>query len=165
MNERLTISLQERNMISLLRVIATLGVLLVHVNQRAPLPGILGNIASFGADGVKCYFFLTGYLVMASWHNRKSTGEYWEKRICRTFPIYYFFLLLFLIFRFDWLQRDVLSIPRALFMLQYIAPPTVSYEYCAMNLLGVLAIFMTFYLAIPVLAKWIRSLDSAFVAF
>ena len=57
----------ERNTIALLRVMATMGVLTVHINQRLPLPGILGEIASLGADGVNCFFLLTGYLVMRSW--------------------------------------------------------------------------------------------------
>ena len=142
-----------------------MGVLLVHVNQVVAFPGILGSIASFGADGVKCFFFLTGYLVMASWQNRKSTKDYWRKRLARTIPIYYFFLLLFIVFRFGWMVEDPWAIPRAAFMLQYVAPPTVSYSYCSMYLLGVLSIFMSFYIAIPFLAKWLRSLDSAFVGF
>ena len=91
--------------------------------------------------------------------------RYWKKRIARTLPIYYFFVLLFVLFRLDWMLKDVWSIPRALLMLQYWAPPTVSYDYCSMDLLGVLAIFMTFYLVIPLLARWIHSLDGAFVLF
>lgn len=161
MGTKALISQEETHLISLLRIAATLGVLLIHVNQRLPLPGLLGSIAGYGADGVKCFFFLTGYLVMNSWQNRKSTKEYWKKRIARTLPIYYFFVL----FRLDWMLKDVWSIPRALLMLQYWAPPTVSYDYCSMDLLGVLAIFMTFYLVIPLLARWIHSLDGAFVLF
>lgn len=165
MDTKVLISQEETHLISLLRIVATLGVLLVHINQRLPLPGLLGSIAAYGADGVKCFFFLTRYLVMNSWQNRKSTKEYWRKRIARTIPIYYFFVLLLVLFRLDWLLQDSWSIPRALLMLQYWAPPIVSYDYCAMELLGVLAIFMTFYLAIPLLAKWIHSLDGAFVMF
>ena len=53
-------------------------------------------------------FFLTGYLVMNSWQNRKSTKEYWKKRIARTLPIYYFFVLLFVLFRLDWMLKRCL---------------------------------------------------------
>lgn len=87
MGTKALISQEETHLISLLRIAATLGVLLIHVNQRLPLPGLLGSIAGYGADGVKCFFFLTGYLVMNSWQNRKSTKEYWKKRIARTLPI------------------------------------------------------------------------------
>ena len=59
MGTKALISQEETHLISLLRIAATLGVLLIHVNQRLPLPGLLGSIAGYGADGVKCFFFLT----------------------------------------------------------------------------------------------------------
>lgn len=102
---------------------------------------------------------------MTSWQKRKSAKDYWRKRLARTVPIYYFFLLLFIVFRFDWMLEDSWAILRAVLMLQYVAPPTVSYSYCSMNLLGVLSIFMSFYVAIPFLGKYIHSLDTAFVGF
>lgn len=70
----------EINTIALLRVLATLGVLFVHINQRQALPGVWGAVASYGADGVKYFFLLTGMLVMYSWKTRKSTKDYWRKR-------------------------------------------------------------------------------------
>ena len=155
----------EENIISALRVLATLWILLVHVHKKIPFPGMIGEAIFFGNDGASIYFFLTGYLVMNSWQNRASIKEYWRKRLRRLLPIYYFFLLVTILFKFDWLMQDPLSIPRAVFMLEYLAPPTVSYEYCSMNMMGLMAIFMTFYLLIPVLAKWIHSLDAAFVGF
>lgn len=144
---------------------ATMGVLVVHLNQRIALPGLFGQIASCGADGVKAYFLLTGYLVMNSWQSRSSTKDYWRKRLERTLPIYYTWLGVLVIFRFEWITADPFAIPRALFMLEYLAPPTVSYGYCALDLLGVIAIFMMFYLAIPLIAKWVKSINSAFVCF
>lgn len=44
---------EETNTISFLRIMATLGVLLVHVNGKIPLPGIIGSIAGYGADWSK----------------------------------------------------------------------------------------------------------------
>lgn len=42
MGTKALISQEETHLISLLRIAATLGVLLIHVNQRLPLPGLLG---------------------------------------------------------------------------------------------------------------------------
>lgn len=165
MTGSLVFNKNEINLIALLRVMATMGVLVVHLNQRIPLPGICGQIASCGADGVKAYFLFTGYLVMHSWQSRKSIKDYWRKRLGRTLPIYYVWLIVLIIFRFEWITADPFAIPRAILMLEYLAPPTVSYSYCAMDLLGVMAIFMMFYLAIPFIAKWVKSINSAFVCF
>lgn len=145
-------SKDETDTIALIRIMATMGVLAVHLNQRVELPGIFGQVASCGADGVKVYFLLTGYLVMHSWQSRKSTKDYWRKRLGRTLPL-------------EWITADPFAIPRAILMLEYLVPSTVSYEYCAMELWGTIAIFMMFYLAIPLIAKWVKSLNGAFVCF
>lgn len=148
-----------------MRVIATAGVLVVHVNQRAPLPGIFGRIASFGADGLTCFYILSAFLVMHSWEGRNSTKEYWRKRVSRILPLYYFWLLILAVFRSEWIQKDPFAILRAVFMLEYLAPPTVSYEYCSMYLIGVVSIFMMLYAMIPIVSRYIKSIGSAFVAF
>lgn len=66
MTGSLVFNQNETNLIALLRVMATIGVLTAHLNQQIPLPGIWGQVASCGADGVKAYFLFTGYLVMHS---------------------------------------------------------------------------------------------------
>lgn len=155
----------ETSTIALLRVMATMGVLSIHIGGCVTLPGIWGQIASCGADGVKAYFLLTGYLVMHSWQSRSSTKDYWRKRLGRTLPIYYTWLAVLIVFRYEWITADPFAIPRALLMLEYLAPPTMSYSYCSMSLLGVMTIFMMFYLAIPFIAKWVKSLNGAFICF
>lgn len=148
----------------MLRVVAALGVLFVHVNGMVYL-SVFGEIAGYGADGVKCFFTLSGLLVMKSYASRISLKDYWTKRVARTFPLYYFWLLVILITQFTWATTDPFAIVRAIFMLEYIAPPTVSYDYCSMHLLGVMTIFMIFYIAVPFISKYVKSLESAFVGF
>lgn len=157
-DNKFAISPSESNMIVVLRVIGTLWIMLVHLTTVLPVQGIMKDIMSFGADGVKIFYILTGFLVSYSWVNRKSTRDYWKKRICRIFPVYYIMLAFWIVVRFEWFIADPWSIPRSLLMLEYIAPPTGgSYEYCHLWLVGVLSIFMMFYLLIPVIGRKVKT--------
>lgn len=135
-NATMPFSKDETDTIALIRVMATIGVLVVHLNQRVALPGLFGQIASCGADGVKVYFLLIGYLVMHSWQNRSSTKDCRHKRLSRTLPLYYAWLIVLIIFRFEWITANPLAVPRAVCMLEYVVPSTAAYEYCAMDFLG-----------------------------
>ena len=165
MADSLAYSKDETNTIALLRVLATVGVLVVHLNQRIALPGLFGEIASYGADGVKAYFLLTGYLVMNSWQSRKSTKDYWRKRLGRTLPIYYTWLIVLVIYRSEWAVSDAWAIPRSILMLDYLAPPTNSWACGGKEILPALSLFMMFYALIPIIAKFVKTLNSAFLCF
>ena len=155
----------EKDTITLLRVISTLLVLLIHITIFVDLPGVLGQIAAYGADGVNIFSMLTGFLVMNSWHDRTSTKEYWHKRIRRLLPLYYFILILLIVVKWDWFLQEPFSIPRALLLLNYIVPSKVDYNYSGLWLLGTIPIFMTFYVLIPLISKCIKKLEGALILF
>lgn len=150
--------------IDFIRVFSALGVLLVHVSQITYIP-FIHEIATYGAIGVKCFFILSGILVTHSYLTAGSIKSFWKKRLARTLPLYYFWLFVIFILDTDFIMLDKFSIVRSLLMLNYIAPPTVSYDYCSMYLTGVMTIFMVFYAVLPIWIKLVKNLDSAFVGF
>lgn len=94
-----------RDVISVIRMVATIAVFLIHFNSVCPLPEPLRTAATYGQDGLWVYYFLSGYLAMVSYEHTGSTKEYWQKRIIRIFPLYYGWLLILFIFRsffFSW---------------------------------------------------------------
>ena len=63
----------------------------------------------------------------------------------------------------NWFLQDPLSIPRALLLLNYIIPSPVDYGYNALWLLGTIPIFMMFYALIPLISRYIKTLEGAFL--
>lgn len=149
--------------IALLRIVSAVGIFAIHTHGKLGIEAV-SKIAKYGQDGLWVFYILSGLLVMKSYAESPSLKIYWKKRISRIVPSYYFLLALIIIFKFEWITADPFAIPRAIFMLEYIAPPIVSYSYSAMYMLGVIAIFMMFYLAVPFIAKIVKSLEAAFVA-
>lgn len=156
------ISEDERNLITLLRVIAAFAVLLIHTSTVAELPDFVKQVADYGADGINFFSLLTGYLVMDSYVRCHDPREYWHRRIRRLLPLYYFMLALLMMAGWDWFMKDPLSIPRSVFLLNYILPSPVSYNYSGLFLLGTIPIFMMFYAAIPLIHKLVKKAEGAF---
>ena len=115
--------------ISLLRIIACLGVFTVHFGQRLSLTGTLKQLTSYGGYGVSLFFALSGYLACLTWYNRsfhemrflKKTGKYYIKRIVRLLPLYYLCILFFFVTEtFVWksIPKDNLK----LYWIRYIIP-------------------------------------------
>ena len=92
-NEKACIA--SKNMsLDILRIVAALMVLMVHVGQRTGL----NKWTDVGAKGVPLFFILSGYLAMASCHRIFSMDgtvkDYYIGRAKRILPMYYWALFL-----------------------------------------------------------------------
>lgn len=86
---RLARVVKESNHFDLIRIILAVGILLVHsagITDTDELRYILNYLN--GDVIVKCFFVISGYLVMHS-YNKKPGKPFFIKRILRVFPAYY----------------------------------------------------------------------------
>lgn len=67
------------DMISLLRVIATLMVVAVHCGQALPLPSLMHQIVLRGKYGVVLFYVLCGFLALKALSYNNSAKEYYKK--------------------------------------------------------------------------------------
>lgn len=75
--------------ISILRIIATFMVVMVHFGQSLPLPSILHEFVAYGATGVTIFFVISGYVIAMSLDWQEDVGIFYKKRIVRIVPIYF----------------------------------------------------------------------------
>lgn len=75
--------------IMFLRVIACVGVLLVHMGQRMELTGSIRIVTDFGSSGVKLFFIISGFLAYSSYERYANIRSYWFSRILKILPAYY----------------------------------------------------------------------------
>ena len=77
-------------MMDVLRIIAMVMVLLVHIPIYIPLPYSFPN----GQYGVAIFFVLSGYLIMESLEHTQSVKKFYQKRLIRILPEYYIILII-----------------------------------------------------------------------
>lgn len=109
-NEKACIA--SKNMsLDILRIIAALMVLMVHVGQWTGL----NKWTDVGAKGVPLFFILSGYLAMVSCHRIFRHGwhvkDYYIGRAKRILPMYYWALFLDYIYSIYMYHSQGLSIP------------------------------------------------------
>ncbi len=76
--------------LQVLRVIACLGVLGVHLAQNVSFPEPIGRFLSFGSQGPYFFFIISGYFMMTSRDlARNDWKQYLKKRAIRIIPLYY----------------------------------------------------------------------------
>ena len=97
--------------LDILRIIAALMVLMVHVGQWTGL----NKWTDVGAKGVPLFFILSGYLAMVSCHRIFSMDgtvkDYYIGRAKRILPMYYWALFLDYIYSIYMYHSQGLSIP------------------------------------------------------
>ena len=71
------------------RVIACVGVFVVHLGQAMCLDGGLRDISDLGAYGVEMFFVISGYLLYKSFEASDGLFKYYLKRAIRILPLYY----------------------------------------------------------------------------
>lgn len=85
--------------ISFWRVIACIGVFIVHLGQRMQLEGSLRVVTDFGSNGVVIFFILTGFLALNSEEIYENKILYWKKRAVKILPLYVGILLFYFLIR------------------------------------------------------------------
>jgi len=97
--------------VQMFRVVASLGVLAVHMGQRLEVGGLIRKITDFGANGVYVFFIISGFVAFVSSEKYKfnvgcDRWHYYKMRFIRIMPLYYCVILYYFIMHtFVW--RDV----------------------------------------------------------
>jgi len=151
--------------LDLLRCIAMLMVLLVHLNQRINM----NPLFSYGAYGVQVFFVMSGYLGIASFERSGSIGEFYKRRINKIVFAYEGVLLVTILVH-EFILGDVpidslhLGWLRYFLFLNRVIPTT---EYFWYNLHGywTMGAFVFFYLLVPLIAKWCNTFQKTVVGF
>ena len=153
--------------VKLIRSISCIAVVLCHIGLV--FPNSIRCLFEFGAEGVRCFFILSGYLMLFSKELLQGdTFGYYKKRIIRIFPIYYLTITIYFLMNL----AGVFYMPadssgfywfRYYFFFNTSVP---SNELMWINLGGTWTIsyFMLFYLIAPalrrILSNWIRCIVS-----
>lgn len=85
--------------ISLWRVMACIGVFIVHLGQWMKLEGSLRVVTDFGSNGVVIFFILTGFLALNSKDIYENKVRYWKKRAVKILPLYIAVLLFYFLYQ------------------------------------------------------------------
>ncbi len=111
--------------ISILRVLACIGIFVCHIAPVSGASGIAARIANTGASGVYLFFILSGFLLAgegAFREDRLSPETYVRfagKRLCRLLPMYYLVMAAQAAVH-SFILRDVPPDPGHLYWLRYI---------------------------------------------
>ena len=86
-----------------LRGIAITMVIVYHVQQHFAAPGLVGQLAHLGYNGVQLFFIVSGITMCYMWSARKSetweTGKFLIRRLCRIAPPFWFATAFYLAWR------------------------------------------------------------------
>ncbi len=86
-----------------LRGIAITMVIVYHVQLHFGAPGVLGQLAHLGYNGVQLFFIVSGITMCYMWSARKSetweTGKFLIRRLCRIAPPFWFAAAFYLAWR------------------------------------------------------------------
>jgi exopolysaccharide production protein ExoZ len=100
-----TINLPGRRLRGLdtLRGIAITMVIVYHVQLHFGAPGLVGQLARLGYNGVQLFFIVSGITMCYMWSARKSetweTGKFLIRRLCRIAPPFWFATVFYLAWR------------------------------------------------------------------
>lgn len=154
--------------LSILRVLACIGVFITHIGQLIPVSGITGNIVSFGKYGVYIFFLISGILGIESYSKYQNARAYYVNRAKRILPIYFTVIIWYMLFYNIILAGYV--IPEDIYKLGWIRY-FLFINFCVpgddfwMNLGAVWTIscFVLFYLLVPVYYKYIQDMNRAYI--
>ena len=81
----------------LIRVISCLAVIFTHVGGTFSSNAIWNSFVGYGAEGVRCFFILSGYLMCLSKELEDgNVAGYYVKRAKRVLPVYYFVIAIYI---------------------------------------------------------------------
>lgn len=149
-----------------LRGLAVMGVLMVHCVQGCPVSPAWAEFARNGQRGVQLFFLVSAFTLFLSNDQRRRaelhpTRNFFIRRVFRLTPMYYAAILLSV-----WLHPEVIGGWRDLllgvFYLQWVTPDAIAHVTPGGWTLSVEAMF---YLCLPLLFRYVRSLRQALWTF
>jgi peptidoglycan/LPS O-acetylase OafA/YrhL len=146
----------DTNFITGMRAFAALGVVVIHTGGLWFREwGAVGNrFADLGASGVYVFFVISGFAVSHSFERDRSYGAYLKKRLNRIVPLYFFWLAVCAVL----IGLPALGWYSAFMHLTFLS--FLDYR-VANSIIGVewtIPIEVFFYLIIPFVLMWVRSL-------
>lgn len=148
-------------LLDILRCIAILGVILVHLTIYLPTD-TLGRYMVQGKYGVQLFFVLSGFLCTATYRRKIGILNYWKKRACRILPAYYVAVYLGLLVH--WLLIKDITVDslvrgsvRYVFALNMILPAPNYDVWNNMYGLWSMSCFIGFYVFAPFIMKCVDS--------
>jgi len=151
------------NYIDVIKGIAILFVILVHVDQKIkPNSIVISNVSSIGARAPQLFFVISGYLTWRSADNRYNKS-FFIKRAYRIIPSYYIALFLSLIFvYFNSTFPTADNIIAHLFLVHGLSPYWINSIIEVGWFVGDLVIF---YMLFPLLKKIIKDMKTSLFCF
>lgn len=154
--------------VKMLRVIACLSVLVVHLGQLLSLTGSIRVVTDFGRCGVQLFFIISGYLAWISYSKYNNILHYYSKRAIRILPLYYLVILTYFIedtFIFRNVPEDSLGLYWSKFI--FFINGFVGSEQEYWNNIGftwTIPAFVLFYLLVPLFKKILTNYNRVLVA-
>ncbi|MBQ9613340.1 MAG: acyltransferase [Lachnospiraceae bacterium] len=160
--------------ISVLRVLACLGVFMCHLvplmgiggAEAAGLEALVARVANFGASGVYLFFVISGFLVCDSYEKHKQKPlAYYEGRARRILPQYYLVILYEFLFH-TFITHNATPDPLGLRWLRYIfmtsaVIPAPDNFWGNLALTWTIPLFVSFYLFAPLFLRLMRGITPA----
>lgn len=144
-------SINERNYnLDILRIVAALMVLMVHIGYQFPW---ITDYTWCGFYGTSLFFALSGFLTFSSIAHCDSTLDFYKRRVIRIIPLYWVVLIITAILNHQLLSFKFL---RYFLFLQMFIPSEDFGTWNNINGLWTMSAFMFFYLIAPFLYKIIR---------
>ncbi len=153
--------------LDLLRALACLMVLGLHIGQRFMLPGTIGSFFEKGSTGVGFFFILSGYLGYSSLEKEFSRSKdsyaavriFYVKRAVHVLPLYYFVICFYFIF--FTVRNRVPEDSSGLYWVRYIFflnrwVPTDSEFWINLGATWSISVFVLFYILAPVIFMLVK---------
>lgn len=153
-------SINNRNCnLDILRIVAALMVLVVHVGYEFPW---ISDYTWYGFYGTSLFFVLSGYLSMISLDRCSNAVEFYKRRVVRIVPLYWIVLIVNAI-----LNPTLLSLKylRYFVFLHMFIPSDDFGKWNNINGLWTMSAFVFFYLVAPILYRIIRTYYIGLVLF
>lgn len=160
-----------RPVFDMLRTAAVIMVFTIHFleHRNIPVPGFVFNFFRHCGSGVAFFFVISGYLIMQSLENSKSTKEYFIKRVSRIVPAYFAVLIVGIVVWDIILGRmpedSLLHIGwlRYFLFLNSIVPSKEYYFWNNLWGLWTMSCFMLFYLIAPVIKRYVKNYKGSLI--
>lgn len=151
--------------LDIIRILACLGVLAVHVAIYFDIPGKLGDVMREGSSGLNVFFVLSGFLTLVSLEHKKTLKGWYAKRLLRILPLYYAVLIIDIIAH-EAIIGGTPADPNGLYWLGYFLclntiVPLKEIFWCNLGAISSISVFVLFYLFAPLFAKLVRNLRTA----
>ena len=149
--------------ISILRIIATLGVFAVHFGQRMRLPSPWSSVTDFGKYGVQLFFVISGFLMVQSLDKCDSVRDvfqFYVKKAIRLLPLYYLVILWFFVSE-TFIYRSIVPDSYRLGWLRYVfllngIVPADCYLWQNVGITWTIPIFIMAYIITPLWYKCLK---------